>query len=138
MTSGAYCFLVLILMLLAKWVHHDISVGNIILVKDEDSEWTRRISDLEYAWEFDSTPRGHKDPKTVISISRYATFVVTKFPQSTLFFMSWKVHSRQRLRDKPISFDIRYSIFHALGSPFMPEADKSCPTQPQCLSSPIR
>jgi len=35
-------------------------------VKDEDGEWTGRVSDLEYAREFDSTPRGHKDPKTVI------------------------------------------------------------------------
>jgi len=53
-------------MLLAKWVHRDISVGNIILVKDEDGEWTGRVSDLEYAQEFDSTPSGHKNPKTVI------------------------------------------------------------------------
>ena len=66
MTSGAYCFLALILMLLAKWVHHDISVGNIILVKDEDGKWTRRISDLEYTQEFDSMPHGYKDLKTVI------------------------------------------------------------------------
>jgi len=66
MSSGAYCFLALILMLLAKWVHRDISVGNIILVKDEDGEWTGRVSELEYAREFDSTPRGHKVPKTVI------------------------------------------------------------------------
>jgi len=41
-------------------------MGNIILVKDEDGEWTGRVSDLEYAWEFDSTPCGHKDPKMVI------------------------------------------------------------------------
>ena len=66
MTSGAYYLIALILMLLAKWVHRDISVGNIILVEDEDGEWTGRVSDLEYAREFDSTPRGHKDPKTVI------------------------------------------------------------------------
>ena len=66
MTSDAYCLLALILMLLAKWVHRDISVGNIILVKDEDGEWTGRVSDLEYAQEFDSTPSGHKNPKTVI------------------------------------------------------------------------
>ena len=65
MTSGAYCFLALILMLLAKWVHRDISVGNIILVKDEDGEWTGRVSDLEYAREFDSTPLGPKESKTV-------------------------------------------------------------------------
>ena len=37
-TSGAYCFLALILMLLAKWVYCNISVGNIILVKDEDGK----------------------------------------------------------------------------------------------------
>ena len=66
MTSDAYCLLALILMLLAKWVHRDISVGNIILVKDEDGECTGRVSDLEYAREFDSTPSGHKNPKTVI------------------------------------------------------------------------
>ena len=66
MASGAYCLLALILMLLAKWVHRDISVGNIILVKNEDGQWTGRVSDLEYAREFDSTSSGHKDPKTVI------------------------------------------------------------------------
>jgi len=66
MTSGAYCFLALILMLLAKWIHRNISMGNIILVKDEDGEWTGRVSDLEYTWEFDSMPYGHKDPKMVI------------------------------------------------------------------------
>jgi len=66
MTSDAYYFLVLILMLLAKWVYYDISMGNIILVKDEDGEWTGRVSNLEYAWEFDSTPHGHKNPKMVI------------------------------------------------------------------------
>ena len=53
-------------MLLSKWVHRDISVENIILVKDEDGEWTGRVSDLEYAQEFDSTLHGHNDPKTVI------------------------------------------------------------------------
>ena len=66
MTSGAYYLVVLILMLLAKWVHYDISVGNIILVKDEDSKWTRRVSDLEYVQEFDSMSCGYKDPKMVI------------------------------------------------------------------------
>ena len=66
MTSSAYCLLALILILLVKWVHHDISVGNIILVKDKDGKWTRRVSDLEYAQEFDSTLYGYKDPKTVI------------------------------------------------------------------------
>ena len=66
MTSDAYYFLVLILMLLSKWVHRDISVGNIILVKDEDGEWTGRVSDLEYAQEFDSTLHSHNDPKMVI------------------------------------------------------------------------
>jgi len=30
MTSGAYCLVALTLMLLAKWVHRDISVGNVI------------------------------------------------------------------------------------------------------------
>ncbi len=66
MTSGVYCLVALILMLLEKWVHRDISVGNIILVKNEDGQWTGRVSDLEYAREFDSTSSGHKDPKTVI------------------------------------------------------------------------
>ena len=53
-------------MLLTKWMHYDISVGNIILVKDENGQWTRNVSDLEYTWEFDSMPSGHKDPKMVI------------------------------------------------------------------------
>jgi len=33
--------------------------------------------------------------------------------------MPWEVHSHQRLREKPTSFDIRYSIFHVLGSPLL-------------------
>ena len=53
-------------MLLAKWVHYDISMGNIILVEDEDGEWTRKVSDLEYVQEFDSMLHGHKDLKMVI------------------------------------------------------------------------
>ena len=66
MTSGAYYLIALILMLLAKWVHYDISMGNIILVEDEDGEWTRKVSDLEYVQEFDSMLHGHKDLKMVI------------------------------------------------------------------------
>ena len=52
-------------MLLANWVHRDISVGNIILVEDECGQWTGRVSDLEFAREFDSTPLGPKESKTV-------------------------------------------------------------------------
>ena len=66
MTSGTYYLVALILILLAKWVHCDISIGNIILIKDEDGEWTRKVSNLEYAWEFDSMPSSYKNPKTVI------------------------------------------------------------------------
>ena len=115
MSSGAYCLVALILMLLAKWVHRDISVGNIILVKNEDGKWIGRVSDPEYAREFDSTPSGHKDPKTVIYISRYAAFVVAKFLQGTLFFMPWEVHSRQRLREKPPPICQKVLHFSCLG-----------------------
>ena len=105
MASGAYCLVALILMLLAKWVHRDISVGNIILVEDEFGQWTGRVSDLEYARVFDSTPSGHKDPKTVSWILRCVAFAVVNFLQGTPFFMPWEVHSRRRLRPKPPPYD---------------------------------
>ena len=52
-------------MLLAEWVHRDISAGNIILVKDAKGKVIGKLSDLEYARELSSTPVGHRDPKTV-------------------------------------------------------------------------
>lgn len=61
----AYCVVALVLMLVAKWVHRDISAGNIILVENGRGEVVGKLSDLEYARKFDSTPIGHRDPKTV-------------------------------------------------------------------------
>jgi len=46
-----YFLLALILILLAKWVHRDISAGNIILVKTAKGEVIGKLSDLEYAQE---------------------------------------------------------------------------------------
>ena len=66
-------------------------------------------------------PHGHKDLKTIISISRYAAFVVAKFPQGTLFFMPWEVHSCQRLRENPpiyqkiLHFSCPRKFIHARG-----------------------
>lgn len=68
-TSSTYYLVALTLILLAKWVYYDISIGNIILVKDEDNQQTRRISNLEYIQKFDSTSSSHKNLKIVIQIS---------------------------------------------------------------------
>ena len=99
MTSSTYCLVALILMLLAKWVHYDISVRNIILVKDKDNQQTEKISNLEYAQKFDSISSSYKNLKIVIQISQCVVFIVAKFLQGTLFFMPQEVYSHQRLID---------------------------------------
>ena len=40
--------LALRLMFCAGWVHRDISVGNILAIKDENGDWKIKLADLEY------------------------------------------------------------------------------------------
>jgi len=52
-------------MYLAGWTHRDVSTGNIIVIEREGGSQRGKLSDLEYAKEFDSSTRS-ADPKTVM------------------------------------------------------------------------
>ncbi|KAF9556386.1 hypothetical protein CPC08DRAFT_711279, partial [Agrocybe pediades] len=57
----------IMLLFLAGWVHRDISSGNLLAYKKDDSgQWRAKLSDLEYAKRFppDETEKVIKDPKT--------------------------------------------------------------------------
>ncbi len=41
-------------MYLAGWTHRDVSTGNIIVIKHNDGSSRGKLSDLEYAKEYDS------------------------------------------------------------------------------------
>ncbi|KAJ3567691.1 hypothetical protein NP233_g6199 [Leucocoprinus birnbaumii] len=71
-------FIGLVPMFLAGWVHHDVSAGNIIAIKDVNGRVSGRLSDLEYAKEFDRVGEGVTDPKT-----------------GTPFFMPIEIHKQQ-------------------------------------------
>ncbi|KAF9440106.1 hypothetical protein P691DRAFT_780148 [Macrolepiota fuliginosa MF-IS2] len=77
-------FIALVLLYLARWVHRDVSTGNIILVKGED-RIQGKISDLEYAKEF-SVNKVSGDPKT-----------------GTPYFMPIEIHSSTTLYIQPPS-----------------------------------
>ncbi|KAF9441182.1 hypothetical protein P691DRAFT_739850 [Macrolepiota fuliginosa MF-IS2] len=81
-TAIVHAFIALILLYLARWVHRDVSVGNIILVVDENGV-RGKLSDLEYAKEFGANSAGG-DPKT-----------------GTPFFMPVEVHDSRPLRASP-------------------------------------
>ncbi|KAJ3561933.1 hypothetical protein NP233_g9889 [Leucocoprinus birnbaumii] len=80
-------FIALALMMLANWVHRDVSTGNIILIEIEPGKYAGKLSDLEYGKEFNSNPVAGSDPKT-----------------GTAFFMPFEVHKRGALhrRDSPM------------------------------------
>lgn len=71
------------LMFLAGWVHRDISSGN-VLQYTQDGKIVGKLSDLEYAKEFDPSPNqaGHGDPKT-----------------GTAYFMAVEIHRAKLLYD---------------------------------------
>ncbi|KAF9447329.1 hypothetical protein P691DRAFT_671771, partial [Macrolepiota fuliginosa MF-IS2] len=62
LTAITHAFIALALLYLVCWVHRDVSVGNIILVKVGD-EVQGKLSDLEYAKTFGTSSAGG-DPKT--------------------------------------------------------------------------
>ncbi|KXN88359.1 hypothetical protein AN958_07504 [Leucoagaricus sp. SymC.cos] len=76
----------LVLLLLAGYVHRDISPGNIILVPQPDNSFVASLSDLEYAKRVDTNRPASTDPKT-----------------GTPFFMPFEIHSRRRLHWAPMA-----------------------------------
>ncbi|KAF9454398.1 hypothetical protein P691DRAFT_770599 [Macrolepiota fuliginosa MF-IS2] len=62
-TAIGHVFVVLTLLYLVRWIHRDVSVGNIVLVKDENGV-RGKLSDLEYAKEF-GTSSADSDSKMV-------------------------------------------------------------------------
>ncbi|KAF9446799.1 hypothetical protein P691DRAFT_707861 [Macrolepiota fuliginosa MF-IS2] len=71
-------FVALVLLYLARWLHRDVSPGNIILI-GQGNEIRGKLSDLEYAKEFNTTTNSG-DPKT-----------------GTPFFMAVEVHDSRSL-----------------------------------------
>ncbi|KAF5332076.1 hypothetical protein D9611_008119 [Ephemerocybe angulata] len=68
------------LMMIAGWIHHDISSGNILAFREnEDAPWTVKLADLEYAHKY--LPRGEH--------------IHTKV--GTPFFMPFEVQQQRRL-----------------------------------------
>ncbi|KAF5364010.1 hypothetical protein D9756_001069 [Leucocoprinus leucothites] len=92
-------FIALLLMLLANWVHRDISTGNIILVETAPGKFIAKLSDLEYAKEFSDKSVGSTDPKTVGLFVYLLSRPHHTAAQGTPYFMPWEVHSGQPLRD---------------------------------------
>ncbi|KAJ3575710.1 hypothetical protein NP233_g915 [Leucocoprinus birnbaumii] len=78
----------LLMMMLANWVHRDVSTGNIILVEEKPGIFRGKLGDLEYAKEFSRNAQGSKDPKT-----------------GTPYFMPWEIHSGLTLHNRaPVLF----------------------------------
>ncbi|KAF9449014.1 hypothetical protein P691DRAFT_703938 [Macrolepiota fuliginosa MF-IS2] len=77
-------FVALVLLYLARWVHRDVSTGNIILVEGTD-RIRGKLSDLEYAKEF-SADTVSGDPKT-----------------GTPYFMPLEIHSSSTFYIPPFS-----------------------------------
>ncbi|KAF6759410.1 hypothetical protein DFP72DRAFT_885107 [Ephemerocybe angulata] len=69
------------LMMLAGWVHRDISSGNILAFREHsNAPWTVKLADLEYAKKW-SPEAKQEDSKT-----------------GTAFFMPWEIQNRRRER----------------------------------------
>ncbi|KAF9441912.1 hypothetical protein P691DRAFT_714815 [Macrolepiota fuliginosa MF-IS2] len=77
-----HAFVGLVLLYLARWVHRDVSVGNIILV-EVGNMVQGKLSDLEYAKKFGTSSAGG-DPKT-----------------GTPFFMPVEIHNSEHLYNPP-------------------------------------
>ncbi|KAF9443849.1 hypothetical protein P691DRAFT_712676, partial [Macrolepiota fuliginosa MF-IS2] len=76
-------FIALVLLYLARWVHRDVSTGNIILV-GVGGEIRGKLSDVEYAKEFYTNTCTSDDPKT-----------------GTPFFMAVEIHSSRLIYVPP-------------------------------------
>jgi ABC-type siderophore export system fused ATPase/permease subunit len=59
-----WLYLALILLYMAGYIHRDVSIGNIIMVKDSNGNIIGKLSDMEFAKRFDSD-QSNPDLKTV-------------------------------------------------------------------------
>ncbi|RXW13309.1 hypothetical protein EST38_g12546 [Candolleomyces aberdarensis] len=57
------CVIALRLLFCAGWVHRDVSVGNVLAIKDPNGTWKVKLADLEYAKKFENGT-ATADPKT--------------------------------------------------------------------------
>lgn len=71
------------------------STGNIIVIEREGGKIRGKLSDLEYAKEFNSKARS-SDPKTVCCLY-FVTSVFDINLQGTPYFMPWEIHASERL-----------------------------------------
>ncbi|KAF6759409.1 hypothetical protein DFP72DRAFT_134769 [Ephemerocybe angulata] len=70
------------LMMIAGWIHHDISSGNILAFREnEDAPWTVKLADLEYAQKYLLPQSEHIHTKII----------------GTPFFMPFEVQQQRRL-----------------------------------------
>ena len=83
----------LVLLFLAKWVHRDISTGNIIVVEDDKGCVCGFLSDLEYAKAM-SNESLSSDPKTVCFDVKDRSCLT--FDQGTPYFIPLEIHAGKR------------------------------------------
>ena len=87
----------LVLLFLAKWVHRDISTGNIIVVEDDNGCIRGFLSDLEYARAM-SNESSRSDPKTVCFDVKDRFCLI--FVQGTPYFMPFEIHAGRRYAEQ--------------------------------------
>lgn len=92
--------LALVVMFITNWVHRDVSTGNILFL-GEDLMARGKLSDLEYAKEFESASPSSTDPKTVRVSPFFGTSLLI-YSQGTSFFMALELLSGKLL----------YSLYH--------------------------
>lgn len=76
--------LALIVMFVANWVHRDVSTGNILFL-GKDVKAQGKLSDLEYAKEFQLASPSSTDPKTVRVSQFFWYFIADPFVGYTFF-----------------------------------------------------